>query len=195
MSYQQELHYTTDKLSGFERLRVDVAQTGFFEGREFRTFRELNIAASATYVVKVLVPINIILMSLGVDLDQGYLRIGTYLGGSEGGSFSEILPAIGANNMAAGINRRRSATGALYASQLGLTAGGTHSGGTELDVLRVKTAGNSNQGSSIGTESDSVRGVAANTYYIRLLNLSATDAALGVFSARWEERPAGFFQT
>lgn len=193
MAYQSELNMTSDKLCGFERLRVDVAQTGFFEGREFRTFKELNIAASQTYVVKAVVPLNIILMSLSANIDSGSLRIGTYGGGAEGGSFSENLPIIGANNMSLGTNRRRSYSGSAYAAQTILTAGGTHTGGVELDVLRVRAAGNSNQGSSVGIDSDSARGIAANTYYFRLLNLSATDPITGVFSARWEERPSGFF--
>lgn len=71
----------------------------------------------------------------------------------------------------------------------------SHTGGTELDVLRVKTAGNSQQGSSVGTTGSDERGVGANTYYFRLLNLSATDAVTGVMHVRWEERPVGFFAT
>ncbi len=193
MAYQNELNVTSDRLSGFERVRVDVAQTGFFEGREFRTFKELNIAAAQSYIVKAVVPLNIILMNLTATIDGGWLRIGTYFGGSEGGVFSETLPVIGANNMALGINRRRNYSGIAYAAQVALTAGGTHTGGLELDVIRIKAAGNSNQGSSVGVDSDSSRGIAANTYYFRLLNLSATDAITGIFSARWEERPSGFF--
>ncbi len=193
MAYQTELNVTTDKLCGFERVRVDVGQTGFFEGREFRTFKELNIAAAQTYVVKAVVPINIMLSTLKANIDSGWLRIGTYLGGTEGGTFSEVLPALSANNMSLGVNRRRSYNGSAYAVQTILTAGGTHTGGTELDVLRIRAAGNSNQGSSVGIDADDARGIAANTYYFRLLNLSPTDAITGVFSARWEERPSGFF--
>lgn len=193
MSYQSELNHTTDRLCGFERLRVDVGQTGFFEGREFRTFKELNIAATATYVIKAVVPLNIILMELKANLDGGWLRIGTYALGTEGGTFSETLPILGANNMALGVNRRKSYSGAAYAPQVVLTAGGTHTGGTELDVLRIKTNANSNFAASVGDASDSERGVAANTYYFRLLNLSSTDAVTGTFSARWEERASGFF--
>ena len=104
MSYQSELHYTTDRLSGFERLRVDTPQTL-------------------------------------------------------------------------------------------LTAGGTHTGGTELDVIRLKAANVTAQSQSVGNSPQDERGVAANTYYFRLLNSSGTDAVLGTFKARFEERPSGFFQT
>lgn len=193
MAYQSEIHFTSDKLSGFERLRVDNAQTGFFEGREFRTYKELNIAGAATYVVKAVVPINIILMSLSANIDSGGVRIGTYVGGTPGGVFAETLPIIPANNMSLGTERRRSFSGVGYTVQTVLTAGGTHTGGTELDVLRARAAGNQNQGGTVGVAEDSSRGIAANTYYFRLLNLSATDVATGVFMARWEERPVEFF--
>ena len=195
MSYQTELNYTTDRLSGFERLRVDVAQTSFFEGREFRTFKELNIAASALYVVKAVVPLNIILFGLELNLTSGDLRLGTYAGGAEGGTFSETLPIFNTNNMSGGVNRRRSYSGALYAPQTILTAGGTHTGGTELDVVRLLVANASGQASSVGNVAQDERGVAAGTYYFRLLNLSGANAVTGTFKARFEERPSGFFQT
>lgn len=36
--YSQWSPHTSDRLSGFDRVKVDAAQTGFFEGREFRSF-------------------------------------------------------------------------------------------------------------------------------------------------------------
>lgn len=195
MSYQDVLHYTSDRLCGFERLRVDVGQTSFFEGREFRTFKELNIAAGATYVVRAVVPLNIILFGLEVSIDQGWLRVGTYVGGTPGGTFSETLPILGTNNMTPGTEHRRNYSGNIYTAQTVLTAGGTHTGGTELDVLRIKTADNTTFGSSVGAAPNDERGVSANTYYFRLLNLDAMDPVTGTFKARFEERPVGFFAT
>lgn len=164
------------------RLRVDPAQIGFWAGREFRTFKELNIAGSALYVIKAVVPINIILFSLDVEIEAGQLRLGTYLAGTEGGSFSETLPRFVTNNMT-------EKPLPPYAPQVLLTAGGTHTGGTELDVIRIKAAGVTVQAQSVGNAPQDERGVAAGTYYFRLLNLSAVDTITGTFKARWEERP------
>jgi len=164
------------------RFRVDVGQTGFFAGREFRTFKELNIAISSTYVIKAVVPINVILFGLAVQAEAGHLRLATVVGGTEGGTFSETLPIFGRNNM----SERPTP---FYTTQIALTAGGTHTGGTEIDVLRLKANNNTNQAFTVGAEGGDERGVAAATYYFRLQNLSATDAITGVFSARWEERP------
>lgn len=164
------------------RIRVDVGQTGFFAGREFRTFKELNIPISSIYVIKAFVPINVILFGLSVGIEAGHLRLATVAGGTEGGSFSETLPIFGRNNMS-----ERPLP--LYTPVVALTAGGTHTGGTEIDILRLKSNNNTNQATTVGAEGGDERGVAAGTYYFRLQNLSATDAVVGVFSARWEERP------
>lgn len=195
MSYQEVPNFTTDRYCGFERLRVDVAQTSFFEGREFRTFKELNIATGSTYVVKAVVPINIVLFGLDVNIEGGHLRLGTYVGGTEGGAYSETLPVFNANNMSSGIDRRKNYSGSVYAAQVVLTAGGTHVGGTELDVVRVLASNATAHSQSVGAAPQDERGIAAATYYFRLLNLSGTDAITGTFKARWEERPVGFFAT
>ena len=195
MANQDVLPVTSDRTSGFERVRIDSGQTGFFEGREFRTFKELNIAAGATYVIRAIVPLNIILFGLEVDLDGGWLRIGTYVGGTPGGVFAEVLPVIVTNNMSPGVNHRKNASQAIYAAQTTLAAGGTHAGGVELDVIRIKSADNSNFAASVGSGENDERGIGANTYYFRLLNLGSVDAVIGTFKARWEERPSGFFET
>ena len=171
----------TDSYGDNMRIRVDPAQTSFFAGREFRTFKELNIGAGNTYVVKAVVPINIVLFGLDLVLDNGFVRVGTYIGGTEGGSFSEVLPKFGRNTMS-------SIPQPPYVSQVVLTAGGTHTGGTELDVLRLLVANASGQSSSVGAEISDERGIGAGTYYFRLLN-SGAGTATGVFKARWEERP------
>ena len=163
------------------RIRVDVGQTGFFAGREFRTFKELDIAASGSYIIKAVVPVDVILFGIKASIDAGHLRIGTYVTGTEGGSFSETLPIFGRNNM----SERPTP---FYTPLVVLTAGGTHTGGVELDVFRLKANANTNQASTVGAEGGDERGVGANTYYFRLTNLSSTDAVTGVFSARWEER-------
>lgn len=185
------LTLTSDRAGGFQRLRADVSRTGFFEGREFRTYKELNIAASATYVLKIVIPVNIILYGLQALIDAGWLRLAAYTGGAEGGTFSETLPIFACNGMSGGTDDRRSdfnGNGTVYTRQVIITAGGTHTGGTELDVSRMKTANNSVQAVTIGEAGLDERGVIAGTYYFRFTNLSGTDAITGVFRMRWEER-------
>ena len=160
------------------RLRVDVAQTGFFEGREFRTFKEWGAATTATYVIKAVVPVNIILFELGIELEAGTARIETLVGGTEGGVFAEVLPILPTNTMS---EKPQPA----YVNQVTLTAGGTLAGGTLLDPLRAKTSDNSTFSASVGASAGAERGVGANTYYFR----ATLTAVIGIFKARWEGRP------
>lgn len=160
------------------RMRVDVAQTGFFEGREFRTFREWEVAATGTFVIKVVVPINVILFEFLIQIEAGTLRLETVINGTEGGVFAETLPVISTNTMT---EKPQPA----YAPQVLLTAGGTLTGGTLIDVSRVKVADNSNFGATVGAEGGAERGVGPATYYWRLTQTGF----IGVIKARWEERP------
>lgn len=167
----------TDSGGSNQRIRVDVAQTSFFAGREFRTFREWATATTGSFVIKAVVPLNIILHELNVQCDAGSVRIETMVGGTEGGTFNDALPIFPTNAMT---EKPQPA----YVNQTTLHGGGTHTGGTTLDVLRAKTSDNSNFSGSVGAGL-AERGVAANTYYFRM-TLTGFE---GVFRARWEERP------
>ena len=163
------------------RLRVDIGQTGFFAGREFRTFREFSIAAGQTLVLRIVVPINAILSEQSVELDAGSIRITNASGGTPGGSFAETLPVIGKNNMS-----ERPLP--LYTPQIVFTAGGTHTGGFVFDIHRVVAATATAQQSTVGNIIGDERGVAAATYYVRYENFGS-GTATGTLWFFWEERP------
>lgn len=163
------------------RLRVDVGQTSFFAGREFRTFKKLNIANGTSYTVKAVVPINIILAGLELVIDNGHVEMTTYVAGTPGGVFSETLPILPCNTMT-----ERPVT--LYLPQVVLTAGGTLAGGTPIDIVRLKVENSSGSAASVGGKVSDERGVGANTYHFVLSNISS-GIVEGTFKARWEERP------
>ena len=160
---------------------MDVGQTGFFAGREFRTFREINIAAGQSLVLKFVVPINVILEQQGIELDSGSIRITNSVGGTPGGSFAETLPVLGKNNM----SERPTP---LYTPQVVVTAGGTITGATTLDVHRVVAATATAQQSTVGNVVGDERGIAANTYHVTYENFGS-GAATGTLWFIWEERP------
>lgn len=163
------------------RLRVDIGQTGFFAGREFRTFREFSIAAGQTLVLKIVVPINAILAEQSMELDSGSIRITNATAGTEGGTFSETLPVINKNNM----SERPTP---LYTPQIVFTAGGTHTDGFIFDIHRTVAATATAQQSTVGNIIGDERGVAAGTYYVRYENFG-TGTATGTLWFIWEERP------
>lgn len=172
----------TGKTAQENRLPVDVGQTGFFEGREFRTFRRLNIPTGQTRVFRVVVPLNIILTRLQVELIGGQVELITLLGGTPSGTFDTTLPVIPANTM--------TEVPDPHTPEVVITTGATaaHTGGTELDVVMIKTADNSNFAAAV-EGGNLARGVAADTYFIKVVNTDGAASAVGVLRARWEERP------
>ncbi len=162
------------------RLRVDVGQTGFFSGKEARTFREFNIGAGLTLVLKFVVPINVVLMQQGVELDAGSIRITNSVGGTPGGTFSETLPVLPKNNMS-------DRPAPFYVPQVVVTAGGTITGETALDIHRVVAATATAQQSTVGNVVGDERGIAANTYHVEYENFGS-GSATGTLFFIWEER-------
>lgn len=176
VKFQDKLY--TDSDGPNSRLRVDVGQTGFFAGREFRSFKEFNLTSGQNYVIKLVAAVDTILFDLSFTLISGEVKLSTKLGGTEGGSFSETLPVIDRNTMSERLTP-------FYTAQNGLTAGGTHSGGTTLDLIWSKVTDNSNKASSADISSNSERGIVAGTYYFIV---NAVSNSTGVLHVRWEER-------
>lgn len=161
------------------RLRVDVAQTGFFAGREFRAFYEFSIPTGESVVLKFSSPVNFILFKQELTVDAGGIKYTAELQGTPGGSFTAIAP-IGKNRMSVRPEP-------YYTAQATMGYGGTLSGGTVVDVARVVTSGATAQQVTVGATADE-RGLPAGDYYIRLANLS-NGTSTGVYSIFWEERP------
>lgn len=169
--------YTSEK-ERYRRLRVDVAQTGFFEGREFRTFYEFNVPAGTSQYIRVIAATDVIVHSLSLSVDEGSLRLSTIAGATTSGTYSTPLPVIPKNNMA-------ERPTPVFSSSTELSTGGSLTGGTVIDVVR---AVNAKKDSSIGLDAGSERGIAAGTYFFKLENFGLT-VSTGVLSAWWEERP------
>jgi hypothetical protein len=169
----------TDDDGDYARMRVDVGQTGFFVGKEARTFYEFSIASGATEVVKIVSPVDTILQTFGVELDLAELRVELVSGGTEGGTFGTALPIFQTNTMS---------TASAYTPQITMNRGGTHTGGTVVDLLIAIAGEKTQKATSIQVSENLPLGFAAGTFYIRLINTDGATAT-GIFRARWEERP------
>jgi len=173
------LKLMTDDNGDYSRMRVDVGQTGFFAGREARTFYEFSIASGATQVIKVVAPTDTIVQQLSIDLYLSEIRLELLIGGTEGGTFATPLPIFKTNTMSTASN---------YVPQVTMNRGGTHTGGTVVDLIQTLTDTNPNKATPAGASEDSPQGFATGTFYIRLINTDGATAT-GIFRARWEERP------
>ena len=79
-----------------------------------------------------------------------------------------------------------------YVSQATLETGGNFTGGTEVDLIKVRAAAANNGAQNIGVEA-SERGLPAGVYHGRFQTLTGgvtvNDAAQLLYSLLWEERP------
>ncbi len=165
---------------GERRLRVDVGQTGFFAGREFRSFYEFSIATGQSVVLRFVSPVDFILFQQVLTVDAGGIKMTGELGGTPAGSFNVAMPIIGKNRMS-------KIPQPPYVAQAAMATGGTLTGATVVDIMRVVTASATAQQISVGNTADE-RGLPAGAYYIRLANLS-NGTSTGVYSLYFEERP------
>ena len=169
----------TNEGGDFARLRVDVGQTGFFEGREARTFYQFSIPSGQNQVIKVVSPTDTVVQTFSVELDLASIRLELIVGGTEGGTFNTPLPIFKTNTMS---------TASDYTPQVTMNRGGTHTGGTVVDVLTAISGANPNKAISQSATEALPQGFSAGTFYIRIINTDGATAT-GIFRARWEERP------
>lgn len=169
----------TDGNGQYARLRVDVGQTGFFAGREFRVLKELSIASGATQVLKIVSPINSILYAFGVELTLSQLRVELVAGGTESGTFNGAITPFKTNQMT---------TASDYVHQVTFATGGSHTGGTVIDAFDIVSGNNVNKAIVQQVDENQPLGFSAGTYYIRMHNTDGATAN-GFLKLRYEERP------
>lgn len=167
----------TDGDGDHARLRVDVGQTGFWAGKEFRTFYEFSITSGAQMVIRATVPVNIILFDTRLTIDQSKLRLDLMAGGTEGGTWTSV-PVFRKNNMS---------TTPVFTPNVQIHTGGTHTGGVRIDCARMVSSGVGHTAITVGGQISDERGVSPGTYYYVFNNIDGVTAT-GVFSAFWEER-------
>lgn len=171
----------TSLKKGFRRLRVDVAQTSFFEGREFYTFYEYSIAAGTSRWFKFVLPVEAILHNLVFSQDAGSTRINAYANATDGGGFVTSLPVLRKNAMS-------TRPQPYYLPQILVTTDGTASGGVTIASKRLVAPNATAQQISAGALLTDERGIAIQTIYIQIANIGA-GAATGNMDLWWEERP------
>ena len=140
------------------RLRVDVGQTGFWEGREFR----LDLDLTADYVVEFTSPVNFILQSQSLLSNDGVSTLDVYLStqGVAGGSFDEDLGVLPNNGMT---------DAPTYTPAISALGGGSfvpNANEKPRESIKVKAATSTAQRSTVGSGAIPERGLPPGTYYL-----------------------------
>lgn len=163
----------TDGDGEYARLRVDVGQTSFWSGKQFRTFQKLTISTGSSVTIRAIVSANIILYESAFHTEDSSLEVQLRVGGTSAGPWTTI-PVIRKSTM--------TITPSLT-SQVTMDYDGAHTGGTVIDLIRI-VANNKQASFSDGA---SERGVGPGTYYYVITN-TGNQTATVVFSGWWEER-------
>ena len=166
---------------GTRRIKVDVAQTGFFEGREFRFVRKLT----SPIVYKFVAPVEFILSLQAFGIVDGEYEFYAWRDDNvtESTPFNTELPVF---------NKNTSVTRPLYGNDFYQRQCQIFSGGTitvanadlYADYEHLKTANATAQKTSIEGSGLEERYLAVGTYYLQF-----TGVAEGLFRLTWEERP------
>lgn len=180
-------HFTRSYQDKYARMKVDQGSTDWFLGREYRNYYEIIRAASWTaFWLKIVATDNFYLLSQRITLDVGACRASVWLGATPSVGDWTAIPSFG---------RNRISDTPVEASVLTMSVGGSYTGGTEVDLLRVRCGTNQgNQSSSnVGSDTD-VRGLPAGEYALKIepiTGLANTDALNGKLELLWANRTQG----
>lgn len=163
----------TDGDGNYSRLRVDVGQTNFWSGKQFRTFQKVTIPSPGAVTIRATVGVNIVLYETSFHTENSSIEVELKVGGTSDGPWT-AMPVLRKNTMT---------TAQVVTSQVTMDYDGAHTGGTTIDLFRI-TAGNKESNLS---GDDHERGVAPGTYYYVITN-TGNQTATVVFFGFWEER-------
>lgn len=178
--------FVSTDISGFStanaeqtpRIKTETSTAAFFEGRQYRFFKELNITDGTDYTIKIVITKDLILRGLSLELDSGHCKLDTISGGTDATPFNTSLLIARKNTMS---------TSPVIASSTQLTEGGTQTGGTVIDLISVQASSQQNFRSTVGSAPYDERGIGVGTYYWKFRSIAGQGNVLGVFRCFWEE--------
>lgn len=171
----------TNAFRGSRRIKVDVAQTGFVEGREFRFIRKLT----SPIVYKFVAPVEFILSFQGFGITNGDFEFYAWRGDNitETSPFLTEEPIFAKNTSVT----RPFFNGTQYQRQIQIFSGGAITiidPNLYADYERLKTANATGQQESIEGSGREERYLSPGSYYLQFTGIA--DAS---FRLTWEERP------
>lgn len=170
----------------YGREEVDVSNTAFQEGKEFRVSYEFSVDEGAPVTFRFSCAVDFLLQLQSLSVDQAALRYRAYrsIQGTETGTFDTPIPIFRQNFTAQAKDLDPVAT---------IDTGGGFDvtpGEVSVETIRLRTSGATAQKATVSAAVGDERGVGAGTYYLVLERLplaAGADPALGVFDLKWEE--------
>lgn len=191
-------HLFTDDPSNWDaqsRIQVDVGQTGFFQGTEFRATRKLRIPVGQEIVFKNIVTVDLIIQRFQFSIANGNYEVHVWGADNvtENITFSTTVPFFPKN----GSSEFSLFDGARYASQMQIFTSGAVTAGSAItvtdpdlyvDYVEMKSSQATAQSASGISDPGTFRYAPAGTFYTQITNIG-NDAVRGIINNEWEERP------
>ena len=173
--------YPASKFSArSDRAPVDSELASFYAGTQFRTFKEITLAAGGSLVVKMTRPVDLVIRRFAMHVKEGEMRCEIYRGATPGGTWSDALPVIPKCELSA-------RPLPIYQAQCSLASGGTTTGGTLYDLMHVKTAGASGQSATVGDDMVDALGIPKDSVGLYKFTNPGNSSTTCVFTMWWEE--------
>lgn len=175
------------------RIRVDVGQTGFFEGREFRINQPITIPSTDTdgTIIKFFSPIDFTLQLQTFIVDQDSLLFEAYRGdqGVDSGTWNTNQYKLPNNGMASAPDYTPLIQ-VFDNTGVGSTGAFTpNANEIPKEVVRVVAANATAQRTSVGGSATKERGLPAGTYYLKFTNYLGAGQTEAIYNLIYEERP------
>lgn len=165
--------YTSEK-EGVRRIRVDTAQTGFFDGRQFEFIKKFT----SPVVFRFTCPVPFIIQFQDLTVTSGKVELFAWRA-------DNVTPAGTWTADPTPISRLNEYN-TSYIGQATISSGGTITVANQnlyRDYIVIETASSTGQRTSVGTHQADERFHAPGTYYIELVGTGS-----GCYHVAWEER-------
>lgn len=175
------------------RIRVDVGQTGFFEGREFRLNQPITIPSTDTdgTIIKFVSPIDFTLQLQTFIVDQDSLLFEAYREeqGVDSGTWNTNQYKLPNNGMASAPDYTP-VIQVFDNTGVGSTGAFTpNANEIPKEIVRVVAANATAQRTSVGGSATKERGLPAGTYYLKFTNYLGAGQTEALYNLIYEERP------
>lgn len=180
----------SDGYGNSTRLRVDDAETEFYDGRDIRAFYEWSVPLTTDIDVnerqlfRVVTSVNTVIINAEYTIDNGQIRVTSFAGGTPTGAFSIPITTLKSNGMSTA--PAHTIQTVVTATAPGLVGAVNITGGAQLNAVRLKTSVGSGAAITVGNQPDSKLGLAPGTYYILVENIGAGTIE-GTIRLRWWE--------
>lgn len=181
---------------GFNRLRVDTGEPGFWAGRQFAWQSEVVLSAGEVIAFRFDLPLDVVLLDSQLTVDEGsmYYRVFRADQITETGTFATDATGKAHPLNVTSFSPAYALQTTAFTDGASASGGVTISGGaTPYPVSRLRTSGATAQAFLVGASGGLARGFPPTSAYVVVTQLpGATGGTKGTITLKFEERDWGY---